>query len=307
MMASARFPTNDGQTFDGTQCSTTDQTVMAGYRTAAGTNSSWTNYGVGPLGRLTSTQQSTKDSAGTRHDYPFTYASYTSGALASIAYPSSRLVAHCYDSFNRPSWVSAARSTADCLSGTSTAAVYASASSYFAHGAIKDLAYGNGLTESADYDNRLQPIQIGLSSGVWQERYLYGRSGQQNNGNVLKQTETVANAGNQNPKPGTVSANPYSLRIRFKSQPVETPHLFHDTEPRRVAVGGGFFPIPDRRPDQPAHLHHVVWLRPFEQSLVGEPDRSRQQCHSFPIVRIRLAEAPGAGHEPREWPDRLPV
>lgn len=67
-----------------------------------------------------------------------------------------------------------------------TPASYASAVTYWPHGAVNTLALGNGLTETTTYNSRLQAQQIQAGS-LLALSYSYGTA---NNGSVQSQTIT---------------------------------------------------------------------------------------------------------------------
>ena len=93
--------------------------------------------------------------------------------------------------------MSNARLVSDCTSGGGLSkSAYAAAFSYAPTGAIEQMTLGNGLVESASYNNRLQPVSMGLgvsatNPSTWSAGYGYGTA---NNGNL--QSQTVAAAGN---------------------------------------------------------------------------------------------------------------
>jgi YD repeat-containing protein len=157
----------DGYSYSGgADCTGAETLSMYGHRTAAGTATSWTVAGVGPLGRITSSAQHTKTADGVERTYSFSYGQYNDGSLASITYPSMKTVSYCYDLLGRPSWLSAARTADNCRNNTGSGALYAAVGSYFPHGAIRSLTYGNTLVESSDYNNRLQPLSLALELRV---------------------------------------------------------------------------------------------------------------------------------------------
>ncbi len=82
------------------------------------------------------------------------------------------------------------------LSLSSSATSYAPAASvsnilYAAHNALNTETYGNGLTHTVDYNNRLQPTNIKLGTSVSPTSVIslgYNYGGTNNNGNVLTHT-----------------------------------------------------------------------------------------------------------------------
>ena len=92
--------------------------------------------------------------------------------------------------------MSDARTPDNCRNNNGSGAVYAAVNTYSPHGAIQSLSFGNGVLETAVYNNRLQPSSLSLGtagqpSSLWQLQYEYVRGALLNNGNVLKQTLTV--------------------------------------------------------------------------------------------------------------------
>ncbi|MCW5976561.1 MAG: hypothetical protein KIT09_00715 [Bryobacteraceae bacterium] len=91
--------------------------------------------------------------------------------------------------------------TAVCMGGQRPAAgnLYAGVASYHAHGAIEQMQFGNLLWEYADYNSRLQPVDLRLGTTAqgwekWRLRNTYAVScggGERNNGNAQSQTVTV--------------------------------------------------------------------------------------------------------------------
>ena len=118
-------------------------------------------------------------------EYEFSYSYNQASGLETQQYPSSLLVKTCYDSAGR----------IDEVSSTGTpSTTYASQYGYAPHGAVAELKLGNNLYEYRDYNNRLQPIEIGLGtfdggSDKLKLEFNYGTA-RRNNGNVTKQIIT---------------------------------------------------------------------------------------------------------------------
>jgi RHS repeat-associated protein len=111
------------------------------------------------------------------------------GNLISQKYPSGRVVVTEHDDAGRAAGVK----------NQATGAYYAGAAAadavnrikYAAHGSTEALRLGNGLWEHTGFNNRLQPIEVGLGtspadSGQLRLTYGYGAAGQ-NDGNVRSQ------------------------------------------------------------------------------------------------------------------------
>jgi RHS repeat-associated protein len=122
-------------------------------------------------------------------NYDFNYAYNLASALTQVTYPSNRIVSYHYDEAGR----------ADCvgkgpLSGQDCAANrYANGIVYANHGAIASMTLGN-ITESWQYNDRLQPTSLITSSGALNLAFYYCANGMStcstNNGNLLRQVIT---------------------------------------------------------------------------------------------------------------------
>ena len=109
---------------------------------------SWSNYDA--LGRPGAGTQTT---AG--QPYAFSSVVWTpTGQIASITYPSGRVVKTSFDAAGRISGVG--------LNGNPTA--YAGSTSYAAHGGLISMAMGDGLTRTFGYNRRLQTGSVGAGS-----------------------------------------------------------------------------------------------------------------------------------------------
>jgi RHS repeat-associated protein len=129
-----------------------------------------TSYEFDPAGRVISSTQTTGDDA-----YTFGYAYNVDDSLSSMTYPSgTRTVSYSYDK--------AGRMTA--------AGNYATNIEYEAHGGVESLTLGNGLVETRDYNNRLQPLTIAARSLL---TLTYGYGTTNNNGNIMSQTISSLN------------------------------------------------------------------------------------------------------------------
>jgi RHS repeat-associated protein len=126
----------------------------------SGTPRNATSSSFDQAGRLVS---STQTVAGTAYQ-PFVYNYYNDDQLASVQYPSGRLVVNCYDRNERVVWLSGNATSGTCTSGRTPTTAYATVQGYLPPGEIKQLALGNGLAETNSFNPRLQPTQIQLSS-----------------------------------------------------------------------------------------------------------------------------------------------
>lgn len=141
--------------------------------------------GYDQLGRVNVSYQQT-DSI----NYGFGYGYNLASEMIAETYPSGRQVITEYDSAGRAAGISArgyyyvGASPSDATNRIQ----------YASHGAVSVMALGNGKWEHTNYNNRLQPTQIGLGtsgtdSSILKLDYEYTSSCQTgNNGNVLKQT-----------------------------------------------------------------------------------------------------------------------
>jgi RHS repeat-associated protein len=151
-----------------------------GRLTSLSSSVSATNYtAFDALGHATSSQQITD-----AQTYTLGYTYNLAGALISEVYPSGRTISTAYDTAGRITSVAGQKSG-------EPAKTYASALSYTAHGAVRQIQLGNGLWEHTLFNSRLQPTEIGLGtsstdSSKLQLSYTYGTT--TNNGNVQMQT-----------------------------------------------------------------------------------------------------------------------
>ncbi len=110
-----------------------------------------TTYTHDGFGRVSGSTQTT---AGTPYTFSYTYS--PTDQLASITYPSGRLVAYTLDAADQVTGV-----TGTPKNGTPMA--YASGITYTAAGDLGSLPFHNGITETHSYNSRLQ--QTGISAG----------------------------------------------------------------------------------------------------------------------------------------------
>ncbi len=147
--------------------------------TGVGSSVSATNFtDFDLLGRILSSHQATD---GFQYNFAYTY--NLGGGLETQQYPSGLVAKTCYDAAGRITDVT----------NDGTSAPYASGIEYAPHGAADKLTLGNGLSEHTNFNNRLQPTQIGLGTtpGTTNKlllNFTYG--GTSNNGNILTQTIT---------------------------------------------------------------------------------------------------------------------
>src|SRR5579864_1233649 len=185
-----------------------------GRLTSVSTNVSTTNYtGYDPLGRVTSSQQTT---AGAQSPFNFSYTYNLAGALTSATFRSGRQVIYTYDAADRVDSACSLSSLGKTSNYTNPAsatpppcALPAATSSptqppdpitYAPHGAISTITLGNGLTESTQFNARLQPISIGAGS-LLSLAYCYSPADPNcssvpqgaNNGNL--QSQTISGSG----------------------------------------------------------------------------------------------------------------
>ena len=153
--------------------------------------STYSYGGYDALGRVLGGTQTTDGVA-----YPMSYGYNLAGAMTSQTYPSGRVITTEYDIAGRLAGV---KKEADGLFYAGGAATDSTSRiQYTAHGEMSVMKLGNGLWEHANYNSRLQPIQIGLgsastNSSMLQLDYSYGTT--TNNGNLQSQIITVPTIG----------------------------------------------------------------------------------------------------------------
>ncbi|HEX7316667.1 MAG TPA: hypothetical protein VF297_22385 [Pyrinomonadaceae bacterium] len=139
------------------------------------------------LGRATASSQTTGGVTYSMPDYHYNLA----GGLTSEQYPSGKVVAVDYDSAGRLTGV---RNQASNNFYAGAGAQSTDRVQYAPHGATAALRLGNGLWEHAEFNERLQIVQIGLGTAVADSSKLqfdfnYGTN--DNNGNLRSQSINV--------------------------------------------------------------------------------------------------------------------
>jgi RHS repeat-associated protein len=159
--------------------------VVATTYGSGNTNGSYTGYN--DLGRSVVSVQRTENV-----DYRVGYEYNLVGGMISETYPSGRVITTSYDSAEQLTTLSGQKA------GEANK-TYASQLSYASHGAVSTMQLGNQKWEHANYNNRLQPTQIGLGtsssdSSLLKLDYTYSDSNpviHDNNGNVRTQAITA--------------------------------------------------------------------------------------------------------------------
>jgi len=175
----------DGQTYSAGNCTGSLTAPNRGRLTAVGSSVSVTAMSHDTLGRVTSGNQQTESQT-----YNFAYSYQRNDALASMTYPSGRVVTYTYDNAGRPTSLSG-----QPAGGSATN--YASSMTYAAHGAMEQMLLGNSKLQQSCYNGRLQPFGMRLSSGTSPTtncanssdllNLAFGYGTSNNNGNVLSQ------------------------------------------------------------------------------------------------------------------------
>ena len=152
-----------------------------GMSDAAGTEA----WSYDAMGRVLTGRRTT---GGVAKDTGYTY--NLDGSLASLRYPSGRVVKNAYSTAGRPTQV-----TFDNFNGTPVGYNYLSAATYTPSGAPWTVTLGNGLVETSDYNTRLQPMNQKIASSVltpfFHSYSFYDPLGK-NNGNVTTITDNLA-------------------------------------------------------------------------------------------------------------------
>jgi RHS repeat-associated protein len=181
----------DGRVWSGSfgQCNGTPATPSRQRLTEVGSTISRTSYGYNSWGNVITSTQTTAGQA-----YTFGYTYNAAGSLASITYPSGRIITTEYDDAGRPKNLKGTMGAAEkyYVGNPNTAP---NRIQYASHGGISSMLLGNGILESRAYNSRLQPTQIqagGLLSllNCYQTSDSADCSGlavQGNNGNVQRQ------------------------------------------------------------------------------------------------------------------------
>ena len=137
-------------------------------------------------GRILEDRQTTivDDSPWTAKAYGIQYTYNPDGSLKTQTNPSGRLLSFSYDKAARVSSADGTYQTAPTN--------YATGFTYAPHGALSQLTLGNGLLESTNFNNRLQPTQIQAGSLLTLD-FQYNPAGQsqKNNGNIHEQKITA--------------------------------------------------------------------------------------------------------------------
>ncbi|MGH8247959.1 MAG: hypothetical protein ACREUU_16175, partial [Gammaproteobacteria bacterium] len=168
----------DGKT--GASCAGTSAAPSIGRLTWIGNDISSTSYQYDSLGRVVRSTQTTGTqpySFGNATDPGYEY--NRAGALTKIRLPSGRMISYGYDKANR---IISATGTKAAVTTT-----YANQFQYTPHGAIEQMTLGNQLTETAQYNDRLQPTVIGGWRGGLLLGLFYDYGTTNNNGNVQSQ------------------------------------------------------------------------------------------------------------------------
>jgi RHS repeat-associated protein len=186
-------------TYCNTNCNLSSAANARGHLISESTGDVTTQFSwFDAMGRVQ--QHSEQTPAGT---YAFSYLYNYLGLLTQETYPSERVVATSYDCVGRPvGVVGTMGTTPTSYGGGAMTSCTSPPIAYEPHGAIKQLPLGNGLTESWQYNSRLQAAGITAtlqSNQLWAlQNYFCGSlagSCSSNNGNVISQTETVPLAG----------------------------------------------------------------------------------------------------------------
>lgn len=146
------------------------------------------------VGRVLSHKQTTDG-----QPYTTSYAYNLSGAVTEETYPSGKVIRNTFDADNQLSQIQG-------RSGNKGFWTYANGFTYNSSGGITSTRLGNGRWESAQFNSRLQPVQLGLgttqgATNLLKLEYTYGtwESGvldtQKNNGNLGRQIITAPTVG----------------------------------------------------------------------------------------------------------------
>ncbi len=198
-----------------------------------------------PLGRVKQTKQTT--TGGAAQGYALSYTYNLAGEMKTETYPSGRIITTGYDTAGRINQVS----------GQKTAEpdkTYASAFSFAAHGAVSSMQLGNGKWEHTLFNNRLQPIEIGLGAniddaGTLKLEYTYGTTA--NNGNVLTQKITAPKTDSSNlvlTQTYTYDALNRLLTASENGSPAWSQSYDYDRFGNRAVHSGSYIPTPRQTP-----------------------------------------------------------
>jgi RHS repeat-associated protein len=152
-----------------------------------GETSAGSYTGYDQLGRVMSSYQQTDS-----QNYGFGYVYNRASEMTSQTYPSGRVVQTEYDTTGRIAGMKNQASGLYYAGGAASDGL--NRIQYAASGAVSAMKLGNGKWEHTNYNNRLQPTQIGLGtstadSSTLKLDYTYGST--TNNGNVQTQTLTI--------------------------------------------------------------------------------------------------------------------
>ncbi len=132
-------------------------------------------YSYDKLGRIMSSTQITDE-----QPYLFGYTYNLADSVKSMTYPSGiKTVVYDYRPFSGQ-LIEVGR--------TGDADYYLDAATYAPHGAPATMTLGNGVTETTDYNSRLQPAEIDVVNGSSLLTLGFNYNTENNNGNLLSQT-----------------------------------------------------------------------------------------------------------------------
>jgi len=154
--------------------------------TSGAFSSNCTYHSFDDMGRVLHSTQTVE----TNPSYSMSYQYNLAGLLTADTYPSNKTFATAYDIAGRIAGVTGPNNK-----------VYADSFTYAPHGGVAQMRLGNQLWEHTNFNNRLQPIEIGLGTGqtgtasVDRLKLSYDYGSTDNNGNVKSQTITVPTIG----------------------------------------------------------------------------------------------------------------
>ena len=176
------LPTNKPPNF--TPAYSTGRLIAVCYGGASSSAGSYQSYDK--LGRVTSSYQQTDS-----QNYGFGYGYNLASEMTSETYPSGRQVITEYDTAGR---IAGVKKDATTYYAGATASDATNRIQYAPQGAVSVMKLGNGKWEHTNFNNRLQPTQIGLGTSSTDSSVLkldYGYGATANNGNVVSQTITA--------------------------------------------------------------------------------------------------------------------
>ena len=151
-----------------------------------GAGSAGSYQGYDKLGRVNVSYQQTDS-----QNYGFGYGYNLASEMTSETYPSGRQVITEYDTAGR---IAGVKKDATTYYAGAAASDATNRIQYAPQGAISVMKLGNGKWEHTNFNNRLQPTQIGLGTSGTDSSILeldYGYGTTSNNGNVISQTITA--------------------------------------------------------------------------------------------------------------------